>query len=79
MKAAARWMMKEAGLNPIMTDLPDDVDLAIRAGNGKRILILTNYGASSRTITLPNPMEDVLKGGAVSSVTLPQYGVVVLR
>jgi beta-galactosidase len=79
MKAAAEWMMKEAGLSPIMSDLPEDVDLAIRSGNGKRIFIFTNYAASQRTIALPGSMEDVLMGGTVSSVTLPQYGVAVLR
>jgi beta-galactosidase len=79
MKASAEWMMKEAGLSPIMSDLPEDVDLAIRSGNGKRIFIFTNYAASQRTIALPAPMEDVLMGGTVSSVTLPQYGVAVLR
>jgi beta-galactosidase len=79
MKAAAKWMMQEAGLNPIMSDLPEDVDLAIRSGNGKRVFIFTNYAVSPRTIALPSPMEDVLLGGRVSSVTLPQYGVSVLR
>jgi beta-galactosidase len=79
MKAAAKWMMREAGLNPIMSDLPEDVDLAIRSGNGKRVFIFTNYGVSPRTIALPSPMQDVLKGGTVSSVTPPQYGVSVLR
>jgi beta-galactosidase len=72
-------MMGKAGLDPIMGDLPDDVDLAIRSGNGKRVYILTNYGVSPRTIALPSIMEDVLVGGRVSSVTLPQYGVAVLR
>jgi beta-galactosidase len=79
MKAAAKWMMQEAGLNPIMSDLPEDVDLAIRSGNGKRVFIFTNYAVSPRTIALPSPMEDVLLGGRGSSVTLPQYGVSVLR
>jgi beta-galactosidase len=72
-------MMREAGLKPILSDLPDDVDLAIRSGNGKRVFIFTNYGVSPRTIALPSPMQDVLMGGTVSSVTLPQYGVAVLR
>ena len=79
MKAAAKWMLREAGLNPIMSDLPEDVDLAIRSGNGKRVFILTNYGVSPRTIALPSPMQDVLTEGTVSSVTLAHYGVAVLR
>lgn len=79
MKSAAAWMMKEAGLEPIMSDLPEGVDLAIRSGNGKRILIFTNYSASPRIISLPGAMEDILAGKTVSSIVLPQYGVVVLR
>ena len=79
MKAAAKWMMREAALKPIMSDLPEDVDLAIRSGNGKRVFVFTNYGVSPRTIALPGPMQDVLMGGTVSSVTLLQYGVAVLR
>jgi len=79
MKAAAKWMLREASLDPVMSDLPDDVDLAIRSGNGKRVFIFTNYGVSPRTIALPSPMQDVLMGGTVSSITLQQYGVAVLR
>jgi beta-galactosidase len=79
MKAAARWMMGKGGLDPIMADLPADVDLAVRSANGKRVYIFTNYGVSPRTIALPAMMEDLLVGGTVSSVTLPQYGVAVLR
>lgn len=79
MKTAAKWMMREAGLDPIMSELPEDVDLAIRSGNGKQIFIFTNYGVSPRTIALPGPMQDVLLGGTVSTIALPQYGVAVLR
>jgi beta-galactosidase len=79
MKAAAKWMMREGGLKPIMSDLPDDVDLAIRSGNGKRVFIFTNFGSSPRTIALPRPMQDVLMGGTISNITLPQFGVAVLR
>ena len=79
MKAAAQWMMADAGLQAIMPDLPSDVDVSIRSGNGKRVLILTNYGAEPHTIMLPQSMVDVLAGGTVSTVTLDQYGVAVLR
>lgn len=79
MKAAADWMMEETDLHPIMSDLPEDIDSAIRSGNGKRIFIFTNYAASPRTFALPGSMEDILMGGTVSTVTLPQYGVAALR
>jgi beta-galactosidase len=79
MKAAAQWMMTDAGLQAIMPDLPSNIDVSIRYGEGKRVLILTNYGAEPHTITLPQAMVDVLAGGTVSTVTLEQYGVAVLR
>ena len=79
MKAAVTWMMAQSGLQPIMPGLPESVDLAIRSGNGKRVLILTNYAVEPQTITLPSSMEDILTGGKVSSVQLPQYGVSILR
>jgi beta-galactosidase len=79
MKAAAQWMMTEAGVQAIMPDLPSDIDLSIRSGNGRRVFILTNYGTQPQTITLPHSMTDVLAGGTVSTVTLQQYGVAVLR
>lgn len=79
MTSAAKWLLTASGLQPTMPDLPPGVDLAIRAGGGKTVYILTNYSPTSQTITLPKPMTDVLSGTQSSSVTLPQYGVAVLR
>jgi beta-galactosidase len=79
MKKAAEWMMQQSGLQPVMPDLPKDVELSIRSGEGKRVLILSNFGDTPQTIALPQAMTDVLHGGATSSVTLPQYGVAVLQ
>jgi beta-galactosidase len=79
MKTAAKWMIEESGVAAIMTDLPEDVELSIRSGDGKRVYILTNYGAEAKTVTLPSAMKDVLAGGMVSTVTLSQYGIAVLE
>jgi beta-galactosidase len=79
MKQAAAWMLKQSGVAAVMADLPESVDVAIRTGAGKRVVILTNYGETAATIQLPSAMEDVLKGGKVSAVTLEQYGVAVLQ
>ncbi|AEU35867.1 beta-galactosidase [Granulicella mallensis] len=79
MKTAAKWMIEESGVTAIMTDLPEDVELSIRSGDGKRVYILTNYGAETKTVTLPSAMKDVLAGGTVSTVTLSQYGIAVLE
>ena len=79
MKAAVRWMLTDAQLAPVLPDAPEGVDVAVRSGAGKRVLVVTNYSAEAKTIALPSAMEDVLLGGTTSSVTLPQYGVAVLR
>jgi beta-galactosidase len=79
MLRAANWMLAQAGLAPVLPEIPDGVDVALRSGAGKRILILTNYAATPKAIPLPAAMYDVLSGGTVSTVTLPQYGVAVLR
>ncbi len=79
MKRAAAWMLSDAGLAPVLPNIPEGVDVAIRTGDNKRILILTNYNASPATITLPSEMHDVLAGTTTNSVTLPQYGVAVLQ
>jgi beta-galactosidase len=79
MKAAAKWMISESGIESVMPDLAEGVDLTIRSGAGKRILILSNYGKEPRTITLPVQMENILTGEKVSSLALPQYGVALLK
>lgn len=78
-KAAARWMTQEAGVVPLVPDVPEGVDVAVRSGEGKRVVILTNYNTAATTIALPAAMEDLLTGKKASQVTLPRYGVAVLR
>jgi beta-galactosidase len=79
MAAAAKWMIADSGVETVMPNLPDGVQLSIRSGAGKRVLILSNYGAEPQTITLPTSMKDVLNGTTVSTVQLSQYGVAVLQ
>ncbi|WP_419807140.1 beta-galactosidase [Terriglobus sp.] len=79
MNSAARWMLSTSGVTLVMPDLPQGVDLAVRSGGGKSVYILTNYDAAAQTIALPHAMTDVLTGSTASSITLPQYGIAVLR
>jgi len=79
MKAAAQWMIAQSGVQAVMPEVPDDVDVSIRSGAGKQVLILTNYGVQPQTIKLSGSMADVLNGGQVSQVTLDHYGVAVLK
>jgi beta-galactosidase len=79
MLQAANWMLDSAGVAKLLPNIPADIDVAIRTGEGKRILILTNYSTEEQTVPLPTSMQDVLTGTTVTTVTLPQYGVAVLR
>lgn len=79
LKRAAAWMLSNAGLAPVLANVPEGVDVGIRSGDNKHIVVLTNYNAQPVTIALPSAMKDVLAGGTTSSVTLPQYGVAVLQ
>ncbi len=76
---AVRWMLGEAGVRAVLPEVPPGVDVAVRSGGGKRVLILTNYGSETATVPLPNAMEDVLHGGDTTRVMLARYGVAVLR
>jgi beta-galactosidase len=79
MKRAAAWMLSDASLAPVLPNIPEGVDVAIRTGDNKHILILTNYNTVPVTISLPSEMHDVLAGNTASSITLAQYGIAVLE
>ena len=79
MQEAVAWMLRVSGLKPLLPNVPPGVDVAVRSGTDKRIVILTNYNSEPVTVTLPSPMDDVLAGGHHTSILLPQYGVAVMR
>ena len=76
---AVRWMLSTSGLQAVLPNVPEGVDVALRSGEGRHVVILTNYNEQPATVALPAAMRDVLAGGQTSSVTLPQYGVAVLE
>jgi beta-galactosidase len=83
MDTAAKWMVESSGIHPLPIVLPRGVDLYVRSqkrksGGEKTVWILINFGKSVATVSLPGQMTDVLRSGRVGSVTLEQYGVVVL-
>jgi beta-galactosidase len=79
MMKAAQWMVAESGAEMVMPDLPTGMELSIRSGAGKRIWIFANYANELRSLTLPHSMEDVLKGGSAENLSLPRYGIAVLK
>ena len=78
MAHAAKWMVETSGVKPEWGVMPEGVDLYLREGSGKKTAILVNFGSETKSVTLPGAMTDVLAGGAVTTVTIPQYGVEVL-
>ena len=79
MKAAIRWMAQTSGIVPVMPDLPDGIDAAIRSGEGRQVVILTNYASHPQDVRLASSMHDVLGGGDTALVKLNRYGVEVLE
>jgi len=71
--------VKEAGVQPLIPNVPDGVEICQRTGSGKSVLILINHTTTTQHVALPASMTDLLNSGSVSSVDLPKYGVAVLR
>jgi beta-galactosidase len=73
-------LLKESGVEPILTGVPDGVEVCRRTGEGKSVLILINHNTSDEHVTLPHAMMNLIATGSapVSSVDLPPYGVAVL-
>ena len=78
MKQAAKWMTDAAGVKAKFGPVPEGVDVYPREGDHGTVFILVNFAKTAQTVKLPAAMRDVLKGGSVSMVSLPQYGVAVL-
>ena len=76
---AISWMLTDSGLSPVLPDLPAGIDVAVRSGDNKKALILTNYNPSPTPIALPSSMTDALTGTSATTLTLPPYGVAVLH
>ncbi len=79
MQAAAKWMLETSGVEAVWPGVPEGVDVSVRSGGGKKVVILINLSPEAKSVTLPGAMENVLDGTKSASVTLPRYGVAVLR
>ena len=78
MAKLAQWMTEMSGVTPALAGVPAGVEVDPRYGKDHTAFVLVNWTPDPQTVTLPSSMQDVLKGGSVQSVTLPQYGVSVL-
>ena len=74
------WLLQQAGVQPILANVPDGVEVCRRTGDGKSVLILINHNTQPEHIDLPAPMRELIDHpGTVTSVDLPKFGVAVLQ
>ncbi|WBB64805.1 beta-galactosidase [Micromonospora sp. WMMD812] len=81
MRTVLDQVRAEAGVAPVLPDLPDGVQAVRRHGDDRSYLFLLNHGDTQATVALPSPAVDLL-GDAdrpTERVTLPPRGVAVLR
>ena len=78
MAKLAKWMTAMSGVTPAFGPVPAGVEVDPRYSKDRTVYVLINWASTPQTVTLPAAMQNVLEGGSVQSVTLPQYGVSVL-
>ncbi len=72
-------LLQESHVQPILPNTPDGVEVCLRSGANKSVLILINHNKAQAHIDLPHTMNDLLNGASSASVDLPAYGVAVLK
>jgi beta-galactosidase len=73
-------LLEQSGVKPILPDTPDGVEVCLRTGAEKSVLILINHNTTEAHITLPHAMRDLLDSNTSrTTVDLPKYGVAVLE
>lgn len=73
-------LLSDAGVKPIVANVPEGVEVCRRSNAQRAILILINHNTEEEHIALPSAMRDLIgSAGTVSSVDLPKYGVAVLE
>lgn len=76
---AARWMVEQSGIQPVLTAVPDGIEVSRRRGGGNDVILLINFASESRRIRLPHPMTLILANESKAVLDLPPYGVELLR
>lgn len=79
MKQAVQWMLQMSGAKPDLLIVPTGVEVQRRVKSRQQVFMVENFSNSKQTINLPRSMSDVFSGKNISSITLPVYGVSVLK
>jgi beta-galactosidase len=68
-------LLGEAGVKPLVPDVPAGVEVCVRSGKGHSVIILINHNTSAVSVTAPAGSRDLLGTGG----NLPAYGVAVFE
>ena len=77
LKGAVAWLAKASGVAPVAPDVPEGVDVSVRSGGGRRVVVMANFADGPREVRAPQGATEVLSGARGAAVTLPRYGVAV--
>jgi beta-galactosidase len=72
-------ILQQSGVQPITPNAPDGVEVCLRSGANKSVLILINHNKAYAHVDLPHAMNDSFDNTSHTSVDLPGYGVAVLE
>lgn len=81
---AARYLIKrytgEAGLKPLLSGVPEQVEVTCRTKGSTDFYFLLNHGDSPATVNVGNGFSDILTGNdSGGTITLPAFGYEVLK
>jgi beta-galactosidase len=72
-------LLQQSGVQPIVPNAPEGVEVCLRSGTNKSVLILINHNTAEAHIELASAMNDLFDNTSRTSVDLPKYGVAVLE
>jgi len=78
MAPLAEWLSQASGVQPVFGPVADGVEVNRRVGENSNVFVLINFNKEKQSVALPHPMRSLLDQKEISSIELPQYGVVVL-
>jgi len=79
MRSLVSWMADSSQVAPIIRNVPKGVEVCRRTGAGDRlVLIVINHSAELKTVTLPQPMRELLHDQQTTSINLAPSDVAVL-
>jgi beta-galactosidase len=73
--------VQQAGVQPILSGVPEGVEVCQRSNGEKSVLILINHTTMEQHVALPASMINLIgeSSSRIDSVDLPKYGVAVLE